>query len=161
MMTMSAFRLIDMTDKDVKPTSADVRVVNEEPMPMTIVADRRNEDTVAQTDARVVAATRRSDANVSRVDNQQKISSIWESTQRIIALSVVETTLIAVSVIVAAPGVATIFGVPLPETATTAASTGVVFLASIANLVIGFYFGRTNHQRVGGQTTDAEQDIGR
>lgn len=25
-----------------------------------------------------------------------------------------------------------------------------VFLASVANLVIGFYFGRTNHTRVGG-----------
>ena len=36
-----------------------------------------------------------------------------------------------------------------------------VFLTGVANLVIGFYFGRTNHQRTGGIGVNNNLDEGR
>lgn len=81
---------------------------------------------------------------------QRDINRIWERTQQVIALSVVEITLVVVSLLVVAPALAAIFGQQIPESSTTAATAGMIFLASVANLVIGFYFGRTNHTRVGG-----------
>lgn len=135
-----------VTDTSTEPR--DVRVVGQE-------------DTTAQTTARSVAALARVDADILRTDDQRRISGMWERTQQVIALSVVEVTLLVVAAIVASPGLATIFGYPVPESATAAASTGIVFLASVANLVIGFYFGRTNHTRVGGVTTHSEEGGGR
>jgi hypothetical protein len=38
----------------------------------------------------------------------------------------------------------------VPDFMVTASVAGMLFLTGIANLVIGFYFGRTNHERVGG-----------
>lgn len=103
-----------------------------------------------QTEIKKVETTARIDAEVLRTEDQRRISGIWERTQQIIALSVVEVTLIVIAIIVSTPGVATVLGVPIPQEAQSAAQTGLVFLASIANLVIGFYFGRTNHSRSGG-----------
>lgn len=68
---------------------------------------------------------------------QREVNLIWEGTQRLIALSV-----IAVALSVAAWLAVT------SETDTKTAAA--VFLYGVANLVIGFYFGRTNHTRVGG-----------
>jgi hypothetical protein len=69
---------------------------------------------------------------------QRKTSDTWEETQRQIALSVVWA---AVSV----SGWLAVMA--RTESVQTAA---LVFLFGVANLVIGFYFGRTNHQKVGG-----------
>lgn len=73
---------------------------------------------------------------------QRAINLIWETTQRQLALSTIGCSLI-VSVVLA------IFGSVLnvPKELQIAAA---VFLFGVANLVTGFYFGRTNHQRVGG-----------
>jgi len=68
---------------------------------------------------------------------QRAINAIWETTQRQVAILV-----IGMAVVVAA-GLAA-FGAPEAQVAAFA------FLYGAANLVIGFYFGRTNHQRVGG-----------
>lgn len=76
---------------------------------------------------------------------QRRINLIWERTQAIIALSVVEVSLL-VGVFMVVRDSAT---GAVPE-AGSAASLAFVFLASVANLVIGFYFGRTNHERIGG-----------
>jgi uncharacterized membrane protein YjjB (DUF3815 family) len=59
-------------------------------------------------------------------------------------------TLVVGALIVMIPGIAALTGSRVPPEAITMASTGLVFLASVANLVIGFYFGRTNHTRSGG-----------
>lgn len=79
------------------------------------------------------------DERALRSSGQRNINKIWEYTQAFIAGSTV-TTVLAVSAILA--------------TATTAGEgqkvAAFVFLTGVANLVIGFYFGRTNHQRVGG-----------
>lgn len=72
-----------------------------------------------------------------RSAGQRRVNLIWEYTQAFIAGMVV-TTVLCVA------GFETAWG---PEALKTAAFG---FLIGVANLVIGFYFGRTNHQRTGG-----------
>lgn len=72
---------------------------------------------------------------------QREINLIWESTQMKVALSVVWTSLFV-------GGALAIFGKWLGSVDIQLAA--VVFLFGVANLVTGFYFGRTNHQRTGG-----------
>jgi len=72
---------------------------------------------------------------------QREVNLIWENTQMKIALSVIWASLIV------AGGLA-IFGKYLGTPDVQLAA--VVFLFGVANLVTGFYFGRTNHQKVGG-----------
>lgn len=71
-------------------------------------------------------------------EGQRKVNLIWENTQRLVALSVVWCGLF----------VAACLCLINKEVNVTLAS--MVFLYGVANLVIGFYFGRTNHTRVGG-----------
>lgn len=72
---------------------------------------------------------------------QRAINLIWENTQMKIALSVIWGAL-AVSALLA------VFGKWLGTSDMQLAA--IVFLFGVANLVTGFYFGRTNHQRSGG-----------
>ena len=70
--------------------------------------------------------------------SQREVNKTWENTQKLIALSVTWVSLMVA-------GWLAIMGAT--ESVQTAA---LVFVFGVANLVIGFYFGRTNHQRVGG-----------
>lgn len=126
---------------------APVTVQNEEPISVTV--DER--DTDAQATARTVAAGARTEAEVLRTADQRRISGIWERTQQIIALSVVEITLL----VAATKAIEPLFRDDNGTDATTA-GVAFVFLASVSNLVIGFYFGRTNHTRVGGDPGPVE-----
>lgn len=72
---------------------------------------------------------------------QREINLIWENTQMKLALSVIWTSL-------AVGGCLAVFGAWLGTADVQLAA--VVFLFGVANLVTGFYFGRTNHQRSGG-----------
>jgi F0F1-type ATP synthase membrane subunit c/vacuolar-type H+-ATPase subunit K len=72
---------------------------------------------------------------------QRAVNLLWEHTQRQIALAVIGAALMV--------GMAlAVFGrwIGSPDIQLAA----VVFLFGVANLVTGFYFGRTNHTRVGG-----------
>lgn len=73
---------------------------------------------------------------------QRAVNMLWENTQSNIARSVIYSSLF-VSVVIS------VFGglLSIPVELRLAA---LVFLYGIGNLVTGFYFGRTNHQRVGG-----------
>src|SRR5678815_3975246 len=66
---------------------------------------------------------------------QRRVNLIWEVTQAIIALSVTLATLYSSSMLVLRdkPG-----------------DAAFLLLSNAFFLVIGFYFGRTNHQRIGG-----------
>jgi putative Mn2+ efflux pump MntP len=68
---------------------------------------------------------------------QRTVNLLWENTQRQIALAVTASS-------VAVSGYLAILGSTDQQTA------AMVFLFGVANLITGFYFGRTNHQRVGG-----------
>jgi hypothetical protein len=72
---------------------------------------------------------------------QRVVNLMWESTQRMIALWVIGAAL-SVGIALAVAG--RVLGTPDIQLA------AVVFLFGVANLVTGFYFGRTNHQRTGG-----------
>lgn len=72
---------------------------------------------------------------------QRAINLIWENTQMKVALSVIWSSLAAAIIL-------SVFGKFLGSADLQLAA--VVFLFGVANLVTGFYFGRTNHQRTGG-----------
>ena len=72
---------------------------------------------------------------------QRAVNLIWETTQMRVALSVIWMAL-------AVAGALSVFGKFLGSADIQLAA--VVFLFGVANLVTGFYFGRTNHQRTGG-----------
>lgn len=69
------------------------------------------------------------------------VNLLWETTQRQIAMAVILVAL-SVAAWLAVAG------------ATDNQVAASVFLYGVANLVIGFYFGRTNHTRVGGVTQE-------
>lgn len=78
--------------------------------------------------------------------SQREINLVWETTQMKVALSVIWASL-TVGSLLAVGGMW--LGTPDVQLA------AIVFLFGVANLVTGFYFGRTNHTRVsGGQVDD-------
>lgn len=78
-----------------------------------------------------------------RTADQRKINLIWENTQRHIALYVVALSgLVSATVVVAT----VIRGDGEPSSLVIAAFG---LLSNISFLVAGFYFGRTNHARIG------------
>lgn len=92
-------------------------------------------------DAAVLAAAGQRDAAALRVEGQRNINLIWETTQMRVALSVIWCSLVAAAVLA-------VFGRWLGAKELQLAA--VVFVFGASNLVIGFYFGRTNHARTGG-----------
>jgi hypothetical protein len=91
----------------------------------------------------------RRDEAALRSAGQRDTSLLWETTQMKIALSVIWGSLTLARILGA-------FGKWLGSENTQLAS--LVFLYGVANLVTGFYFGRTNHTRTGGPGGD---DAGR
>ena len=76
---------------------------------------------------------------------QRRVNLIWETMQAIIAASVTCSTLYVSSRLALV--------VITPETTekqAAVASTAFMLISNLASLVIGFYFGRTNHTRSGG-----------
>lgn len=138
--------------------AAPVEVTNTEPMPVTF---DHPVDTTAQTTARTVASAARVDADMLRTEDQRRISGIWERTQQVIALFVINGTLFVVGILVLTPSLIAVNGEQVPDYAVTASVAGMLFLTGAANLVIGFYFGRTNHQRVGGDASPRDDLRGR
>jgi hypothetical protein len=66
---------------------------------------------------------------------QRQINRIWEITQALIAGGVIGSVLYASVVITLRSDMD---------------KTAFIFLTNIAFTIVGFYFGRTNHQKVGG-----------
>ena len=81
---------------------------------------------------------------------QRRINLAWEYTQSVIAQATVGTVLF-----VAAKIALIASRQDANDKQMAMAITAFVLLSNLASLIIGFYFGRTNHQRVGGV------DIGR
>lgn len=76
-----------------------------------------------------------SDAEILRSAGQRKINQVWEYTQSFIAIIVTISTLY-VAAILATNG--------------SGDTAAFLLLSNAFFLVIGFYFGRTNHQKTGG-----------
>lgn len=85
-------------------------------------------------------------------EGQREINRMWERTQRVIALGVIFSSL----------GVAILLGVAGKKLGTVDMQlAALVFLFGVANLVTGFYFGRTNHQRSSGDSGGVKGYVGR
>ena len=81
-----------------------------------------------------LAATPHQDEETSaRTAGQRRVNLLWEVTQSLIAMAVTSVTLYVSAQLALAK-----------ETA------AALLLSNAFFLVIGFYFGRTNHQRIGG-----------
>lgn len=112
-----------------------VKVDSDKPLPVILANERRSQP-VDET-KNLVAPPRTTAEENRHSAGQRDINRLWEWTQTVIALAVT-TSALAISAYLA------IYGVPDAQVA------AFVFVYGVANLVIGFYFGRTNHQRVGG-----------
>lgn len=77
-----------------------------------------------------------------RTAGQRRINIIWEVTQAVIALAVTGTAMFTSSQLALRND---------PDANNKSmAITSFLLISNTVFLVIGFYFGRTNHQRVGG-----------
>lgn len=76
-----------------------------------------------------------------RSAGQREINLIWERTQAGIAITVVGANILYIFILV--------FVKDITSTATNAA----VLLSNAFFLIVGFYFGRTNHARIGDDPT--------
>lgn len=76
---------------------------------------------------------------------QRRVNIIWEISQAFIAIMTVSTTLY-----VAARLALTAMAPALTEKQLSVTTSAFMLLGSLVSLVIGFYFGRTNHQKIGG-----------
>jgi len=101
--------------------------------------DSHRHGTVTTPEGNVVATPTTTEEQDRGTQGQREVNMVWEATQRQIALGVIVVAL-SVAAWLAVAGAA--------DNAVAAS----VFLYGVANLVIGFYFGRTNHQRIGGVT---------
>lgn len=116
-----------------------VKAVLKDPVVKAATETERRSGSVSVTTAEghIVAAPTTTAEQDRGTEGQRHVNLMWEGTQRLIALSVIFVALT----------VAAWLAVTSETDTKTAAS---VFLYGVANLVIGFYFGRTNHARVGG-----------
>jgi regulator of protease activity HflC (stomatin/prohibitin superfamily) len=92
------------------------------------------------------------EADILRTAGQRRVNLIWEVTQAVIAMLVVGITL-TVAALAAREGMR-----GTSQQAISTLNSAITMLSNSLFLVIGFYFGRTNHQRVGGV---GQNDIGR
>lgn len=120
---------VTSTRADVKEVKADVKEVKAD------VKDVKAEIQTPSAVERVAAPTTTTEENRHAL-GQRRINLIWELTQAGIALSVIWGSI----------GSAIWMTVYDPMNRLMA----FLFLSNVVSIVIGFYFGRTNHQRVGG-----------
>lgn len=84
-----------------------------------------------------------------RTAGQRRVNLIWEYSQASIALLIVFANILWVFALL----VAAMMGIDIPDKVLTAA----VLLSNAFFLVIGFYFGRTNHARIGDDPRSARR----
>jgi hypothetical protein len=93
---------------------------------------------VTRAAAATKAATMLAADETLRTAGQRRVNLIWESTQSIVAVSVTLTTFYVLATLaLRAPDLSSL--VPY-----------LIALCNLSFLVLGFYFGRTNHQKQGG-----------
>jgi len=83
-----------------------------------------------------------------RTAGQRRINIIWEVTQAVIALAVTGTGMFTASQLA--------LRADTSDANKSMAITAFLLISNTVFLVIGFYFGRTNHQRVGGMGAKSE-----
>jgi len=85
-----------------------------------------------------------------KTSGQRRINIIWEVTQAVIALAVTGTGMFTAAQLALRND---------PDaSAKSMAITAFMLISNTVFLIIGFYFGRTNHQRVGGVGGGSDMD---
>ncbi len=95
-------------------------------------------------EAAVLQTAGRREAAVLQTAGQRRVNLLWEATQSIVAILVVSVTL-TVAALAAREGMKT-----NTVQAVATLNSAMTMLSNSLFLVIGFYFGRTNHTRTGG-----------
>lgn len=116
------------------------KVVNEpdEPVPVTM---QTNLPIPVKMEPSIQTAAQE-DETTLRSAGQRRINILWEATQAIIALVVTGTGMYTAAMLA--------LRTDLADSSKSMAITAFLLISNTVFLVIGFYFGRTNHQRVGG-----------
>lgn len=114
---------------DVKEVKVDVKGLNDKPAPQ-----------------RSLAPTTTSEQDL-RTAGQRNINMIWETTQRHIALFVILIAGLVSAYVV-------VFSVATGKEENALVLASFTLLSNIGFLVAGFYFGRTNHARIGDHPMD-------
>lgn len=96
-------------------------------------------------EGKMVAAPTTTEEEDRTTAGQRRVNIIWEATQTVIAVSVVGIGLVVGGRLALA---SLVLAATEPQQAM--ANTAFNMLSNVVALVIGFYFGRTNHQRTGG-----------
>lgn len=146
-----------MADDPVKveiaaPTPVPVKVINEAALssgsmqPGQVGGAAPNKpDVMTLADGRLVAAPTTTEEEDRVSLGQRDTSMVWETTQAKIAIAVVYAALATACIL------SLIAVVPwATERQMAVAITAFMLLSSLSSLVIGFYYGRTNHQKIGG-----------
>ena len=134
-------KIDERVDEKIDDKIAEARMTPARPMP-----SRSNLDT-----AENVASKTTAEQDL-RTAGQREINLIWERTQRHIALFVVLLAGIVSGVVVIT---SVVMRDAEPSSLVLAAFT---LLSNISFLVAGFYFGRTNHARIGDSKSSAGLD---
>lgn len=118
----------------------ETKVVNEpgEPVPVTMATNLPIP--VKMEPARQTIA--QEDETTLRSAGQRRINILWEATQAVIALVVTGTGMYTAAMLA--------LRTDLADSSKSMAITAFLLISNTVFLVIGFYFGRTNHQRTGG-----------
>lgn len=85
-----------------------------------------------------------------RTAGQRRVNIIWEATQAVIALAVTGTGMFTASQLA--------LRVDTSDANKSMAITAFLLISNTVFLVIGFYFGRTNHERTGGVVGGATRE---
>lgn len=107
--------------------------------------ERRVGATVVTAEGHTVAAPTTSAEQDRGTAGQRQVNLLWENTQAKIAIAVVYVVLVVAGLLS--------LTAMLPwatERQIALAITAFMLLSSLSTLVIGFYYGRTNHQKIGG-----------
>lgn len=108
-------------------------------------ADAQPKATVVTSAGNIVASPTSTEEEDRGTAGQREVNMLWENTQAKLAIAIVR-------VVLAVAGLLSLTAM-LPwasERQIALAITAFMLLSSLSTLVIGFYYGRTNHQKVGG-----------
>jgi hypothetical protein len=111
----------------------------------SVTTAEQDRETAGSRVAAAQQATRTADEVTLREASRRAVNLMWETTQMRIAFAVIGTALL-VACVLSVGG--RYFGGPDVQLA------ALVFIFGVANLVTGFYFGRTNHTKTGGVDTE-------
>jgi hypothetical protein len=147
-----------MTPVDPVPVPLPVSIAGVEPgavaIPVAVVSGPTREGratdvprlrTITLSDGQQVASPTTTEEEDRGTAGQRAVNLLWENTQAKIAVAIVYVVLFVA-------GCLSLSGmVPsATDTQTSLAITAFMLLSSLSTLVIGFYYGRTNHTKVGG-----------